>query len=92
MEPSSFIKGMIEQLQVEFGGDALKLCLEVENQLIQGLADELKDPGHKFQDKFQIIADLKFCSDYTEDLLDALQEAMGSSDPFYNILYYLDKE
>jgi hypothetical protein len=90
MEPSRFIVDMLKDLQEEYTNDAFKLCLEVESQLIQGLADELKDESHKFQDKFQIIADLKFCSDYLEGLLDALSLAMNTNDPFYELLGYVD--
>jgi hypothetical protein len=91
MKPSNFIKGMIAHLIDQNREDALKLCLDIEKQLVRGIAEELLyNEMLSFEDRFQLIADLQYCSDLMEKLLDHLQRSLV--DPFYLVMGMLDEE
>ena len=83
--PSSFIKSAVNEIMEKNPEDALKICLEIDNILITGMAEELIfNEAIVFADKFQLIADLKYCSDTIEQIIDMVQKAVD--DPYYFIL------
>jgi hypothetical protein len=91
MKPSNFIRGMVAHLIDQNREDALKLCLDIEKQLMRGISEELLyNEALSFEDRFQLIADLKYCSDLLERLLDHLQKSLV--DPFYLVMGMLDED
>jgi len=73
--------------------DMLKCCLLIEEQLIQGLAEELREPDLTFEDKFQIIHDLKYVGNCLEDLIEMLQKNIDNlRDPCNFIMQFLEPE
>jgi hypothetical protein len=84
-EPSNFIKGAVNEIIEKNKDDALKICLEIDGLLITGMCEELVfNEAIIFADKFQLIADLKYCSDVIEQLIDVIQKAVD--DPYYFII------
>jgi hypothetical protein len=92
-EPSSAVKELLNQIIHDFQYDALKCCLQIESSLIQGLTEELRNQEYSFEDKFQIITDLKYVSDYLEDFMNRIQTVLKrGDDPFYAILQFLEED
>ena len=89
--PSRFIQDMLEQYITKYD-DPLQLCIAVERQLLQGLVDELQDDDLTFRDKFQLIADINYCGEYLENLIEALDNALHSEDPFFRLISYFSED
>jgi hypothetical protein len=82
MEPSNFIRSAVKQLIDKHRNDALNLCIDMEKQLIKGIAEELLfNEDLTFSDRFQLIEDICYCSKVLESLINNIQKAVD--DPYY---------
>ena len=94
MNPSKTVELILEKIVETNSGDLLLICTEIDDLIIQKLAKLLLNPNLKFKDKFQLIADLTYCAEFLEDLLQEAQTFVDlmTDDPYYLLIELLEDE